>query len=96
MPEEYCRDGCRYCRAVLNHAPLGSFRQRFFPERQTNCPKCEVLQDREHVLVKCRRYRRWWNCHGEFEFLQRLSAYRDFNSFISANESAFTFDDAPD
>ena len=86
----------RFCRAVLNHAPLGSFRQRFFPGERTNCPECGVLQDRAHVLLKCGRYRRWWNCRGEFEFLQRISAYRDLNSFITANESAFTFVDAPD
>ena len=41
-------------------------------------------------------YRRWWNCQGEFEFLQRVSAYRDMNSFLTVNESAFTFADAPE
>ncbi|KAI0359476.1 hypothetical protein OH77DRAFT_1472705 [Trametes cingulata] len=50
----------RYCRAVLDHAPLGSFRKRFFPDEPTSCPECGVLQDRAHVLLKCTRYRRWW------------------------------------
>ena len=86
----------RFCRAVLNHAPLGSYRKRFFPEEATDCPVCGVLQDRAHVLLKCPKYRRWWNCRGEFEFLQRVSAYRDLNTFLTANESAFTFADAPD
>ncbi|RDX51207.1 hypothetical protein OH76DRAFT_1347870 [Lentinus brumalis] len=85
----------RFCRAVLNHAPLGSYRRRFFPNEPTNCTDCGVLQDRAHVLLKCQRYRRWWNCRGEFEFLQRVSAYRDLTSFLKANESAFTFVDAP-
>ncbi|TFK79482.1 hypothetical protein K466DRAFT_441948, partial [Polyporus arcularius HHB13444] len=85
----------RLCRAVLNHAPLGSFRRRFFPNEPTECPECGVLQDRAHVLLKCKRYRRWWNCQSEFEFLQRLSAYRELTTFLSANASAFTFVDAP-
>ena len=85
----------RFCRAVLDHAPLRSFRRRFFPHEPVNCPECGVLQDRAHILLKCPKYRRWWNCRGEFEFLQRLNAYRDFNSFLTANESAFTFVDAP-
>ena len=49
-----------------------------------------------HVLLGCPWYRRWWNCQGEFEFLQRVSAYRDITTFLTANESAFTFADALD
>lgn len=45
----------RFCRAVL--APLGSFRPRFFAHEPTECPECGGLQDREHVLFKCTRYR---------------------------------------
>ena len=89
-------DMARFCRAVLNHAPLGSFRRRFFQNEPTECPDCGVLQDRAHVLLECQRYRRWWHCNGEFEFLQRVSAYRDMNSFLTVNESAFTFADAPE
>ena len=54
-----------------------------------------MLQDRAHVLLECQRYRRWWHCNGEFEFLQRVSAYREFTEFLNVNESAFTFADAP-
>ena len=78
----------RLCKVVLNHAPLGSYRKRFFPEEPTDCPVCGVPQDRAHVLLECPRYRRWWNCQGEFEFLQRVSAYRDITTFVTANESA--------
>lgn len=35
------------------------------------------------------------DCRGEFEFLQRVSAYHDLNSFLTANEGAVTFADAP-
>ena len=86
----------RFCRAVLDHAPIGSFRRRFFPNESTTCPECRVFQDREHVLLKCRKYRRWWNCRGEYEFLQRVSSYRDVTTFIKSNESAFSFADAPE
>ena len=85
----------RFCRAVLGHAPLGSYRRRFFPNESVDCPDCGVLQDRAHVLLGCTRYRRWWRCGGEFDFLQRLSAYNDLNTFLAENESAFTFADAP-
>ncbi|OSC97324.1 hypothetical protein PYCCODRAFT_1354597, partial [Trametes coccinea BRFM310] len=72
----------RYCRAILDHAPLGSFRRRFFPHEPVDCSTCGVLQDREHVLLKCSRYRRWWELQGEFEFLQRINAYSDLAAFI--------------
>ena len=85
----------RFCRAVLDHAPLGSFRRRFFPDEPVDCPECKVFQDRRHVLLRCRKYRRWWNCRSEYEFLMRLSSYRDVKAFLEANESAFTFADAP-
>ena len=80
---------------TLNHAPLGSLRQRFFPDEETACPECNLLQDRAHVLLKCKRYRRWWRWGNEFNFLERVEAYRDFNRFLKANKSAFTFADAP-
>ena len=84
----------RFCRAVkLSHMSPGSFRRRFFPDEPTDCAVCRVLQDRAHVLLKCPKYRRWWTCQGESGFrLQRVSAYRG----NTANESAFTFADAPD
>ncbi len=50
----------RVCRAVLNHAPLGS--SDTSPSRElTDFPDCGVLQDwaLAHVLLKCQRYRRW-------------------------------------
>ena len=85
----------RFCRVVLNHAPIGSYRRRFFENEPSECPDCKVLQDRAHILLRCKRYRRWWRCGTEFDFLQRVSAYKDFNEFIEANPRAFTFEDAP-
>lgn len=54
-----------------------------------------MLQGCAHVLFKCTRYRRWWELRGEFEFLQRMSAYRELNGFLTVNESPFSFEDGP-
>ncbi|KAJ2968467.1 hypothetical protein NUW54_g13208 [Trametes sanguinea] len=71
-----CTRMARYCRAVLDHAPLGSFRRRFFPNEPVNCPDCGVLQDRAHVLLKCPRYRRWWSLHiRKNRFLQEIRGH---------------------
>ncbi|KAH9914621.1 uncharacterized protein BXZ73DRAFT_19511, partial [Epithele typhae] len=41
----------RFCRAVLNHAPIvGSLGKRFLPNEPTECPTCHVLQSRAHIL----------------------------------------------
>ena len=47
----------RFCRAILNHAPLRSYRKRFSPEEPTDYPLCGVLQDRAHIVLTCPRYR---------------------------------------
>ena len=53
------------------------------------------MQDREHILLKCKRYRRWWGLRGEEQFIQHLWTYKDFVGFLSENtESAFTSGDA--
>ncbi|TBU33947.1 hypothetical protein BD311DRAFT_774403 [Dichomitus squalens] len=38
----------RFSRACLNHAPLGSYRLRFFPDKPAECPWCGVVQSRPH------------------------------------------------
>ena len=63
----------RFCRAVLNHTPLGSFRRHFFSE-SANRPVCGVLQNRAHVLLTCPSIVGGGSGQGEFEFLQSVSA----------------------
>ena len=84
----------RAARAILNHAPTGEYRSRFFPHMDQNCPECGAYQDREHILNVCTRYRR--------ERLDFLAFLKDSShpgealfSFLERNKAAFSFDDAP-
>lgn len=45
-------------RAILNYAPIGEYRRRFFPHENQQCPSCHVLQTRRHILSKCPCYHR--------------------------------------
>lgn len=88
----------RFCRAFLNQARLGLFRQRLFWHEPTDFPECGMLQDRRaRILSKqCMRYRRrWWGLRGEFKFLLRVNADRELNISLTTNESAFPMEDAP-
>ena len=52
---------------------LGHIEGTFYPDKETNQyrPECGG------VLLKCSKYRRWWDCQGGIVLLQRASAYRD-------------------
>jgi len=47
----------RFTRMTTGRAPIGEYRQRFFPHLPTSCPcgKAEV-QTREHIVMECKRY----------------------------------------
>jgi ribonuclease HI len=83
----------RMTRSILNHAPTGEFRRRFFPREATTCALCGVFHSRRHILNSCARYRRRQNF---YEFLKNSSepglALRDF---LQKSPTAFSFDDAP-
>jgi hypothetical protein len=76
--------------AILNHAPTGEYRARFFPRENRMCPACNVVQTREHILSSCIRYRR--SRRNFLEFLIN-SAHPEtiLYDFLSDNPSAFTF-----
>ncbi|KAI0026660.1 hypothetical protein K488DRAFT_92140 [Vararia minispora EC-137] len=82
-------------RALLNHAPTGEYRARFFPREDRMCPECGVLQSRSHILDSCPRYasaRR----PNFLEFLKNSSSPGDeLYRFCKDNPTAFTFEDAP-
>jgi ribonuclease HI len=83
----------RMARSILNHAPTGEFRRRFFPREATTCALCGVLQSRRHILNSCARYRRRQNF---YEFLKNSSEPGPaLHDFLKANPTAFSFDDAP-
>ncbi|EJF67299.1 hypothetical protein DICSQDRAFT_47142 [Dichomitus squalens LYAD-421 SS1] len=74
----------RFSRACLNHAPLGSYRLRFFPDEPAECPWCGVVQSRLHVLRDCTNYKRprWWRWTAEHEFLVRKESFAELCTFL--------------
>jgi len=46
-----------FTRMTTGHAPIGEYRQRFFPHLPTNCSCGEAeVQTREHIVMKCDIY----------------------------------------
>ena len=75
----------RATRAILNHAPIGEFRQRFFPVECTQCPcsHCQVETCR-HIFANCR-----WFAH--FPLTDLVPTVKDFVKFLKEHPSAFAF-----
>jgi ribonuclease HI len=83
----------RMARAVLNHAPTGEYRRRFFPREKSACAVCGVLQSRRHIISSCARYQRRQNF---YEFLKNSSEPGPhLRDFLTKNPTALSFDDAP-
>ena len=73
-------------RAITNHAPIGEYCLRFFPNKDFNCP-CNnyPIELRRHILHKCRRFNGYWN--------PRRDSLNYFIIFLVSNPKAFTFTD---
>jgi len=52
----------RATRAIVNHAPIGEYHLRFFPQKEFKCP-CSLypVKSRHHILHECKRYNNYWN-----------------------------------
>ena len=74
----------RASRAIINHAPIGEYRLRFFPQEEFKCP-CGLypIETRRHVLHNCKRYNNYWN--------PRWDTIAHFTLFLEFNSSAFSF-----
>jgi len=49
-------------RAITNHAPIGEYRLRFFPNSEFSCPCNEYpIELRRHILYDCKRFNGYWN-----------------------------------
>ena len=74
----------RAVRAITNHAPIGEYRLRFFPNMDFMCP-CNnyPIETRRHILHKCRRFNGYWN--------PRRDTLSYFVMFLMANLNAFAF-----
>ena len=74
----------RAVRAITNHAPIGEYQLRFFPNMDFICP-CNnyPIETRRHVLHECRRFNGYWN--------PRRDTLSHFVMFLTANPNAFVF-----
>ena len=85
----------RMARAITNHAPIGQYRARFYPELDQYCPACpQRVQTRTHVLFHCPRYA---PLHSSLtNWSHDKGNDKSWKEFFSRNASAFTFGDLPD
>ena len=76
----------RTIRAITNHAPIGEYRLRFFPNMDFMCP-CNnyPIEMRRHILHDCRRFNGYWN--------PRRDMLKHFVMFLIFNPNAFAFND---
>ena len=73
-------------RAITNHAPIGEYQLRFFPNEDFTCPCNDYpIKSRRHILHKCRRFNGYWN--------PRRDSLNYFIMFLIANPIAFAFTD---
>ena len=77
----------RATRAITNHAPIGEYRLRFFPNMEFSCPCNEYsIELRRYILYDCKRFNGYWN--------PRRDMLKHFVMFLNANLSAFAFNDS--
>ena len=73
-------------RAITNHAPIGEYQLRFFPNEDfkylyDNYP----IESRRHILHECSRFNGYWN--------PRRDSLNHFIMFLVTNPKAFAFTD---
>jgi len=70
---------------TTGHAPIGEYRQRFFPQLPTSCPcgKAKV-QTREHIVMECDRH--------DPSTRPCNTIINSFVHFLADNPKAFSFD----
>jgi len=75
----------RATRAILNHAPIEKYRQRFFPAEYTQCPcsHCQV-ETRQHIFANCSRF-------AHSPLIDPSPSIEDFVNFLKEHPSAFAF-----
>ena len=74
-------------RAITNHAPIGEYRLRFFPNSEFSCSCNEYpIKTRRHILFDCNRFNGYWN--------PRRDTLKYFVMFLNANPNAFAFNNS--
>jgi len=75
----------RFTRMMIGHAPIGEYKQRFFPNESPQCPCGEAeVETREHIFMQCKRY--------DASFRPRDIKIASFVNFIVGNPTSFCFD----
>ena len=74
----------RTSRAITNHALIGKYKLRFFPNEEFKCPCRQYpVESRYHILYKCRRFNEYWNL--------RRDSIAHFVMFLDHNPNVFAF-----
>ena len=58
---------------ISGHVPIGSYRQKFFPQQNMLCPADGQFQDIQHVTIQCPKY---------------LAKFSSFANFLFSNKNA--------
>jgi len=73
-------------RSIINHAPIGEYQLRFFPNEEFKCPCGNYpIELRKHILHDCMRFNGYWS--------PRRDLLSHFIMFLIANPNAFAFID---
>ena len=88
-------DMSRLTRALTNHAPIGEYRRRFFPDKPDHCHHCgeATFHSRAHILTTCNKYQPCFSSLGNLKANRKNDSL--FKAFLHNNPTAFTFEDLP-
>jgi len=74
----------RATRAITNHAPIGEYRLRFFPNKEFKCLYDQYpIKSRQYILYECKRFNEYWN--------SQKNSITHFVMFLERNHNAFAF-----
>jgi len=75
----------RATQAILNHTPIGEFKQHFLPAEYTQylCGHCQV-ETRWHIFANCCRF-------AHFPLTDLVPTVKNFVKFLKKHPSAFVF-----
>ena len=74
----------RALRVIMNHAPIGEYRLRFFSRENFSC-LCGLylIQSRRYILYKYKRFNKYWN--------PKRDSISHFIIFLELNPNIFVF-----
>ena len=74
-------------RLIINHAPFGEYRLRFFSKEPFTCTcRNYPIETRRHILFDCVQYKKSWNPKRE--------SLKDILTFLEFNPGAFCFQES--